>query len=224
MPTVLVTGAGRGIGAALARVYAERGWAVLATVRDPARVPSLGTAVRWLELDVTDPASIAALPDATARVPIDVLINNAGAMGQTETRLGAIDHENWAATLATNVLGPVRVLEALMPQLRAGAQRKVATLSSRMGSITANQAGGSYVYRSSKAAVNAAMHSIGIDLFGEGFTVVLVHPGWVRTAMGGAGAELEAAQSASDLHRLIDRLGPAQTGKFWNHDGTLIPW
>jgi NAD(P)-dependent dehydrogenase (short-subunit alcohol dehydrogenase family) len=224
MGAVLITGASRGIGRALAEACAAAGRTVLATARRPADAPDLGPAVRWLPLDVDDPASIRALPDATGGAPIDLLINNAGIIGQRVTRLGGIDHAVWLATLTTNLLGPVRVLEALLPQLRAGRGRKVATISSRMGSIGANTAGGSYVYRSSKAAVNAAMHSIALDLRSEGFTVVVLHPGWVRTDMGGSGADLDVATSAAGLFKVIERLGPAETGTFWNHDGTPLPW
>jgi NAD(P)-dependent dehydrogenase (short-subunit alcohol dehydrogenase family) len=223
MPTILVTGAGRGIGLALARVYAAGGWRVLATARRPAEVPAVAGDVAWLELDVTQPHSVAHLA-AEVDEPLDLLVNNAGIAGQRDTALGAIDYSAWSQAIATNLFGPVRVTEALLPALRQGRHKKVATLSSIMGSIGSNQRGGSYVYRSSKAGLNAVMRSIALDLRAEGFTVVVLHPGWVRTDMGGSAATLEPEASARDLKRLLDNLEPGQTGEFMDHLGHRLPW
>lgn len=224
MPTVLVTGASRGIGLGLARAFAGRGWDVLACARDPSALPAIEGSIERQPLDVTEPASIAALAAALAGRPLDLLINNAGIFGQREARMGALDWTLFANTLATNTLGPVRVTEALLPNLRAGRRRTIVTVSSVMGSIARTEAGGALPYRTSKAAVNMAMRSIARELAPEGFTVVLVHPGWVRTDMGGPGAAIDVATSVRGLVALIERLGPAESGRFFDYTGAELPW
>ena len=224
---VLVSGAGRGIGLELARHYAAAGWAVLATVRDPAKAAllrALPGQIEVLELEVTDAASVAALARRLEGRAIDLLINNAGIYGPESPELGGFDYPAWEQVLAVNTLGPVRLTEALLPNLRVGGGRTVATLSSLMGSIGENSGGGALFYRSSKAALNAAMKSVAIALRPEGFTVVVLHPGWVRTDMGGPAAPLDAQTSAAGLTRVIGGLGPGDTGRFLNYDGRELPW
>ena len=224
---VLVTGAGRGIGLELARRYAADGWTVLATVRDAGKATALRAlpgAVEVLPLEVTDAASVSALAAALAGRPIDLLINNAGVYGPENPRLGGFDYEAWAQVVAVNTFGPVRVTEALLPNLRAGSGRTVATVTSLMGSIGDNTGGGAPYYRSSKAALNAAMKTVAIALAPEGFTVVVLHPGWVRTDMGGPAAPLDVATSAAGLIGVIGRVGPADSGRFLNYDGRELPW
>jgi NAD(P)-dependent dehydrogenase (short-subunit alcohol dehydrogenase family) len=223
MPSVLVTGASRGIGRGLVERFAARGWQVIATARDPAAIAVTGAVERY-PLDVTDPASIARLTAALAGRPLDVLVNNAGIYGPRELRLGAIDYEAFRAVLETNALGPVRLTEALLPNLRLGTRKTVVTVSSVMGSIARTESPGGLIYRTSKAAVNMAMRSIAMELGGEGFTVVVVHPGWVRTDMGGPNATLDVATSADHLVRLIERLRAGDNGRFFDHDGSELPW
>lgn len=225
MPTVLITGANRGIGAGLADRFARAGWQVIGTARRPeAAPPAQGPAVGLKQLDVTDPESVRALAGGLAGQPIDLLVNNAGIYGPRGNPLGDLDYHAWAEVLETNLFGPVRVAEALLPNLRAGQRRQIATISSRMGSIGSNKSGGSYAYRSAKAAVNAAMKSISLDLAGEGFTVVVLHPGWVRTDMGGREADLPTEASVAGLVQVLDRLTTADNGRFLNYDGTPLPW
>ncbi len=224
MPTVLVTGASRGIGLGLVRAFAGRGWSVLACARDPAAMPAIEGAVERHPLDVADAGSIARLAAALAGRAIDLLINNAGIYGQRDAALGRIDHEGWLRVLATNTLGPVRVLEAVLPSLRAGRGRTVVTVSSVMGSLARVAGPGALPYRSSKTAVNMAMRSIAQELAPEGFTVVVVHPGWVRTDMGGPGAAIDVETSVRGLVALIDRLQPADSGRFFDYTGTELPW
>jgi NAD(P)-dependent dehydrogenase (short-subunit alcohol dehydrogenase family) len=218
---ILITGASRGIGAALAVVLAERGHEVIRTMRKPAPGDTGG---RVLALDVSDGESIAALAAALADQPLDVLVNNAGIFGYRGAGLGKIDDTVWHEVFATNVIGAYRVTEALLPQLRAGRERKIVTVSSRMGSMGANTSGGEYIYRSSKAAVNAVMRSLAVDLAREAFIVALAHPGWVRSDMGGANAAIDARTSAVGLARLIEDLSPEQSGGFFNYDGTALVW
>jgi len=223
MPSVLVTGASRGIGRGLVERFAARGWEVIATARDPAAIAVEGSVERY-PLDVTDPTSIARLAAGLAGRPLDVLVNNAGIFGPRDVQLGAIDYEAFRAVLETNTLGPVRLTEALLPNLRAGARKTVVTVSSIMGSIARTQSPGALVYRTSKAAVNMAMRSIAMELGGEGFTVVVVHPGWVRTDMGGPNATLDVGTSVEHLVRLVERLRPTDNGRFFDHDGGELPW
>ena len=224
---VLVTGAGRGIGFELARRYAAAGWTVLATVRNPeaaAALKALPGSVETLDLDVSDAASVAALVRRLGGRPIDLLINNAGIYGPDSDQLGRFDYGAWERVLAVNSLGPLRVTEALLPNLRAGSKRTVATLTSAMGSIADNTSGGALFYRSSKAALNAAMKTLAIALRSERFTVVVLHPGWVRTDMGGPAATLDVATSAAGLIEVIAGLAPADTGRFLNYNGAALPW
>lgn len=224
MSRILVTGANRGIGRALAETLSERGHEVIAASRRPAE-PSLdGQGLRRLALDVTDQKSITAAAAAVADEPLDILVNNAGIFGPRGAGLGRIDDAVWHDVFATNVIGAYRVSEAFLPYLRRGRDKKLVTISSRMGSMGDNTSGGEYVYRSSKAAVNAVMRSLAIDLSGEGITVTVLHPGWVRTDMGGASATLDVATSAAGLANVILGLTPADSGSFLDYQGAPLAW
>ncbi|MGP1397758.1 MAG: SDR family oxidoreductase [Inquilinaceae bacterium] len=227
MPTALITGTNRGIGLEFVRQYAADGWTVIAGVRDPDKADALDDVagdVSVASLDVADPASVGILAARLEGVGIDLLINNAGVMGPRPVALGSLDYGAWQQVMAVNALAPMRVAEAFLPHLRAGSGRRIATVSSRMGSIGDNSSGGSYIYRSSKAAVNAAMKSLALDLAGEDIAVVILHPGWVRTDMGGPNASVAIPDSVTGMRRVIDGLTPATTGRFVNYDGSAIPW
>jgi NAD(P)-dependent dehydrogenase (short-subunit alcohol dehydrogenase family) len=231
MSTVLVTGANRGLGLEFARQYAADGWKVYAACRDPGAAQELGQlaaesggAIRVLALEVTDTASVRAAAQSLAGEAIDLLINNAGVGSPKKQRLGSLDYAAWARVLDVNTLGPMRVVEAFLDGIAKGSDPKIVTLTSAMGSITDNGSGGSYAYRSSKAAVNIVMKSLSIDLAPRGITCVVVHPGWVRTAMGGPDGKLTPTQSVTALRRLIAGLKPEDTGRFFNYDGKTYPW
>ena len=226
MPTTLITGAGRGLGLEFARQFADDGWTVLAGVRDPESADDLRRIdgdVSPVPLDVADPASVAILGERLSGVPIDLLINNAGVYGPRQMALGAFDFDAWREVFEVNTLAPMRVAEAFIEHIRASEGRKIVTVSSKMGSI-ADSSGGSYIYRSSKAGVNAAMKALAMDLQPEGFTVIVVHPGWVQTDMGGPSALIDAVESVTGLKRVIDGLTLSDSGRFINYDGTEIPW
>jgi NAD(P)-dependent dehydrogenase (short-subunit alcohol dehydrogenase family) len=172
---------------------------------------------------VTDEASIAALARALGGAAIDVLVNNAGVYGRRQS-LGHIDYGGWEGVLRTNVLAPVAVTEALLPALQRAERPRVALITSRMGSIADNTSGGTYAYRSSKAALNAAGRSLALDLRGRGIIVLLLHPGWVRTDMGGAGAPLAPRDSIAALRRIIDGAQMPDSGGFFSYDGSEVPW
>ena len=224
MARVLITGASRGIGRALALTMAARGHEVIAATRQPSPDDAGATVGRSIRLDVTDPSSIALAAARLADAPLDILVNNAGIFGYRGAGLGRIDDQVWHEVMATNVMGAYRVAEAFLPHLRRGKARKLVTISSRMGSMGANNTGGEYIYRSSKAAVNAVMRSLAIDLAPEGMTVVVLHPGWVRTDMGGRNAALDVATSAAGLAGVIERLRPSMSGGFFDYDGTPLVW
>ncbi|MFN7975485.1 MAG: SDR family oxidoreductase [Acidobacteriota bacterium] len=224
MATWLVTGAGRGIGLEFARQLAARGEKVIGTARRPeeaTKLRALGARVESLE--VGDPASIAALASALRGTPIDVLVNNAGT-GGSGAGLGKLEAGDLARYFAINATGPLLVTQALLGNLEAGSRKLVASITSRMGSIDDNGSGSYYGYRASKAALNMVNRSLSIDLRGKGFTCVVLHPGWVRTDMGGSSAPLSPEDSVRGLLKVIDGLTPERSGSFLDHTGATIPW
>ncbi len=229
--TVLVTGSNRGIGLEFVRQYLAAGWRVFATCRSPERALDLAKlaadnpdALSLHPLDVTETSQVNGLKAVMHGMALDVLINNAGVLGPKEQGFGHTDVDAWAYTFKVNAVAPLKLIEALRDNLAAGRLRIAANLSSRMGSIADNDSGGYYIYRSSKAALNAALKSASLDLAGAGIRVVALHPGWVRTAMGGAGAETDPADSVRMMRRLIEGLGPHDSGRFLDLDGSAIPW
>ena len=220
MPTVFITGANRGIGLAFAQSYAASGWQVLAACRSPDKATAL-KAVRGdiavYALEVTNAGELATLAKTLKNETIDVLINNAGVGGEEST-------EGWLRILHINSIAPIRIAQALLPMVARGERKLVASVTSGMGSIADNTSGGSYAYRSSKAALNAAMKSLSVDLAKHGVSVIVLNPGWVKTDMGGTGARMTAAESVIRMRKVIDSAGPAQSGKFFNYDGAEYPW
>lgn len=224
MATYLITGAGRGIGLELARQLAARGDAVIGTVRDPARASELrATGARVETLAVDDPASIRALGARLAGTAIDVLVNNAG-IGGHGGGLADLTAEELHRYFAVNAVGPILVVQAVLGSLRAGAARRIAHLTSLMGSVADNTSGGAYGYRTSKAALNMLNKSLALELGREGFVSVVLNPGWVQTDMGGPRAPLPVADSARHLIEILDGLAPEQNGRFYHHDGRELPW
>lgn len=226
MPTVMITGANRGLGLEFARQYASDGWNVIATCRNPAQADELSAleGVSVKSLNVNDFDAVAALADEMQGTAIDVLINNAGVYGPRGYSLDELDFGAWQDVMRTNVLAPLRVAQCFAPHVAQSDLKCIATLSSKMGSMTDNGSGGSYIYRSSKAALNAVMVSLARDLASQGVTSILLHPGWVRTDMGGAGGLMDAPQSVSGLRTVIAQARPSRSGHFFNYDGREIPW
>ena len=223
MPTVLITGASRGIGLGLVRHYAAAGWQVLACCRGPEAVDAPDD-VELIALDVADDARITGLTDGLAGRPIDLLINNAGIYGPRDAVVGNVKSADWLEVLRVNTIAPMMVTQALLPNIRAGNGKIIAIVSSKVGSIADNSSGNSYIYRSSKTAVNQVSKSLSIDLRAEGITVVALHPGWVQTDMGGPNALISTETSIDGMTALLDRLTPDDSGKFFNYDGAEIPW
>ncbi|MGE0032059.1 MAG: SDR family oxidoreductase [Steroidobacteraceae bacterium] len=231
MPTVLVTGANRGLGLEFARQYAADGWQVFAACRAPddaRELQELAAAsagrIRVVPIDVADSATVRAAAKALGRQPIDLLLNNAGVGGPPGQQLGNLDYAAWTRVLDINTLGPMRVTEAFLENVAQGRGKRIVTITSAMGSIADNLSGGRYAYRSSKAAVNIAMKSLSVDLAPRGITCVVMHPGWVRTDMGGEGGKLSPAESVKSVRLVIESLKPEDSGKFLNYDGKPYPW
>jgi len=231
MTTVLVTGASRGLGLEFTRQYLAEGHAVIAAARNPGAAPALQQLEResrgrltLAEVDVGDTKSVrgaaARLPSAT----IDVLINCAGVIGGDGQAIGSIDYDAWMRVLDVNVLGPMRVCEAFLERVAQSDRRLIVTITSGMGSLADNASGGYIAYRASKAAVNMAMRTAAIDLRPRGITCVVLNPGWVKTDMGGPNAKLSPEESVSAMRRVIARLTPADSGRFYNYDGREFPW
>lgn len=228
--TWMITGANRGIGLALTMELLRRGDRVIAAARNPwggALSELAGEHVGQLtplELDVTEDASVAAAKHTLAGQPIDVLVNNAGVYGPRDKQTALdTDYDAWREVFEVNVYAPLRIAQAFLPNVEAGTGRKIATISSRMGSIGSNPSG-HVIYRSSKAAVNMAMVVFGNAVKGSEVTVLLFHPGWVQTDMGGGGADITPSQSAAGLIKTIDASSLAQTNSFRTFDGQTIPW
>ncbi|MEJ2385083.1 MAG: SDR family oxidoreductase [Xanthomonadales bacterium] len=223
-PTVLITGANRGLGLEFARQYAADGWTVIATARNPERADELkALPVEIAELDVADPASIDALANSLEGRPIDLLINNAGIFPRVGS-IEEIDFDDYNRTLVVNTVGPVRVTRALLPNLRASERKTVVNITSRLGSIALTDNGVFYGYRESKAALNMFTKILANELKPEGFTCLTIHPGWVQTDMGGENANLTPAESISGMRAVIAARGPADTGTYWSYSGEKVPW
>jgi len=225
--TVLVTGAGRGLGYEFARQYASAGWMVLATCRNPiaaAMLEDLDGDVEVFDLDVTSPEQIAALAHAMGRRPIDVLINNAGIMPTERGGLGAAADAAMHEAMAVNAFAPLRLVEALAGNVAVSDLKRIVAISSNMASIGDNTQGGDFTYRASKAALNALMRGVAIELAPRGIITVMINPGWARTDMGGRNAPLAVADSVAAVRAIIDRLSPEMNGRFYDHDGTELGW
>jgi NAD(P)-dependent dehydrogenase (short-subunit alcohol dehydrogenase family) len=220
----LVTGANRGIGLAFARELSRRGDGVIATARQPEKARELAALpARVEQLDVADLESVARLARRLAGEPLDVLINNAAA-GDEGPRFERLSMEYLERSLRVNAVGPAAVTQALLPNLRAGGRRAVINLSSGLGSISTNESGGWIAYRASKAALNQLTRTIAAELRRERFVCVAMSPGWVRTDMGGPGAELSPDDSVAAMLKVIDRLSSTDTGRFLDRFGKDVPW
>lgn len=234
-PTVLITGSSRGIGLALATEYARRGWRVIATARNPAASAPLQAlaeehdSVLLEALDVSDAAQISALAEKYAGQPIDVLLNNAGISGVEDMgSLGRLNYAVYDEVHAVNVLGPLRMTEAFLSHVAASGQKKIISISSTEGSLgMVRGRGGSYFYRSSKAALNMVMRSLAVDLKSRGIVVGLVSPGLVRSdfMMGlDLPIMISPEESAEAVVRVIDSFEPSMSGSFIRHTGKPVPW
>lgn len=227
---VVITGANRGIGLGLARVYAERGDEVWATARKPAEAKELqalakssGGRVHVQEVDVQKSEQVKALATALGDTPVDVVINNAGIASPWNAGLADFDEAEALRCFDTNALGAIRVTRALLENLR-GTHGKVVNMTSRMGSIGDNGSGRAYAYRMAKAALNMATRNIAYEVRPFGGIAIALHPGWVKTSMGGGGATEDVSETAGRIVKRIDALKAEDSGRFWHAKGEELPW
>jgi NAD(P)-dependent dehydrogenase (short-subunit alcohol dehydrogenase family) len=230
MPKVLITGANRGIGLEFVRQYAAEGAEVVACVRDPdaaedlARVAAeAGGRVRILPLDVADAGAILGLGETLKGEPLDIVVNNAGISGPRRQSADEIDPEAWLATLRVNTVAPLLVAQALHDNLKRGSGKTLVAITSQLGSI-ANNSGGQYAYRSSKAALNDAMRGLSRDWARDAILVGIFHPGWVQTDMGGRSAPVTVEASVRGLRQRIAELTPETSGDYRDYAGATLPW
>jgi len=228
-PSVVITGANRGIGLELVSQYLADDWQVYACCRRPELATQLAglaldSTLSIHQLDVANPESVKKLSLALLEQPIDLLINNAGIYGGERQSFGDIDYDQWKQVLDVNTLGPYRVSTALANQVGNSERRLMVNVSSAMGSIERYTTGGHYIYRSSKAALNMVTVNLAHDLRSRGITVLSVHPGWVRTDMGGSSADISTQTSAAGLRQLISNSTIDDSGRFFSWDGSALPW
>ncbi|PSV30079.1 MULTISPECIES: SDR family oxidoreductase [unclassified Photobacterium] len=226
--SVLITGANRGIGLGLVKQYLSQGWLVHATSRtletavDLQDLASHNADLIIHSLDVTNYEQLDQL--ATRLPSLDLVINNAGYYGPKGYGFGQTDVEEWRRVFEINTIAPLKLIESLYSLLKSGTTKKIACISSKVGSMEENTSGGGYIYRSSKAALNSVVKSLSNDLRDEGFTVIALHPGWVQTEMGGPNALIDIETSAKGLFDVIEHTSVNHSGEFINYDGTRIAW
>ena len=221
MPHALIIGASRGIGAEFVRQYRAEGWQVTATARgDEALAALKSQGATAIALDVTSAESVSRLAWQLDGASFDVIVNVAGVL-KRQSGLEAPSDADFDHTMHANVLAPMRVLPQLVDKLAPGA--KLALISSKMGSMGARNATSSWLYRASKAAANSVLKDISLEWAGKAVCVSF-HPGWVRTDMGGAGADIGVEESVAGMRRVIAGLAAQDTGRFLNNDGSEIPW
>jgi NAD(P)-dependent dehydrogenase (short-subunit alcohol dehydrogenase family) len=228
MKTIAITGAEQGLGLELVRLYAREGHSVLAGCLNPGKaeinqIASEHPQVSVLPLDVTRDGSVAAFADRLRGKPLDILVNNAGVHFRKWSPPELVSFDDWEVTLRVNTLGPARVSFALHQSLVAAAASKLVTISSDWGSVS-NHPGTAYDYCSSKAAVNSVMRGIAQNWTKDGVTVVMLHPGWMRTSMGGTDAPNLVSDSAKLVKTAIDKAGPNDNGRYVDTDGNDMPW
>lgn len=229
MANVLITGANRGIGLELTRLYAEGGDTVFAFCRSPqsaeklnALVEKSGGRVRVHAMDVGDERSIRAAAGAVGNLPIDILINNAGVRGGSNQSLENTDTPDWIEAFRVMTIGPFRVVQTFLGNLRAARNPKIMSISTQIAATTW-PTGGFYSYASTKAALNRVMLSMARDLKDQ-VIVAMIHPGWVRTDMGGLSADIAPEESAAGIRKVIASLTSADSGKFFKWNGEIHPW
>jgi NAD(P)-dependent dehydrogenase (short-subunit alcohol dehydrogenase family) len=228
METVVITGANRGIGLGLVLEFLANKAHVIAACRHPEEAAALrelaqGAALEILPLDVADDTSITNFIDSLAGKPIDILINNAGTLGGDNQSTSSMDYDAWTQAFVINTIAPFRLSVGLLANLKQSPRPRVISVSSQMGSL-AGHGTDHYAYRSSKAALNKVMKSLAKDLEPSGVLVCPIHPGWVKTDMGGSNAQITVAQSAAGIYRLIDTLTAAKSGHFLAWDSEELPW
>jgi NAD(P)-dependent dehydrogenase (short-subunit alcohol dehydrogenase family) len=226
MSTALITGASRGLGLEFTRQYAAKGWKVHVCARTPGKLPGIKGDIHRHTLEVTDYKAVKALAAKLSGEAIDVLICNAGVGGGRDDGgqdLGSLDPTAWRQVFEVNTLAPLMMAEAFIEHVARSKQKKLIAITSILGSI-ANNAGGRYAYRASKTALNMEWSCLAKDLASRGIICVALHPGWVKTDMGGAGAALTIDQSVPPMVKTIEGLKASDNGRYLQWDGGELPW
>lgn len=228
MKTILITGANRGIGLEFVKQYLDEGCNVIACCRLLQQADSLHAlacnSLKIYPLDVNKSSQIDALATALVATPIDILIHNAGVLSDPEETFGTVDAHNMATVFQTNCIGPMMLSQALLPQLLQGSLKTIVAVTSIMGSMACNELGRYYSYRASKAGLNAIMQSMAIDLAPQGVRVLTVHPGWVKTRMGGEGALISTEESVTGMRAVIADEVRLPAPGFYRYDGQMVPF
>lgn len=225
MKNILITGANRGIGLKFAEILSANN-NIYATARDITNADDLKKFdnTELLELDLLDKDSIKSFCSELKDIPLDMIINNAGIFQDEQMEETILDPELWLDEIMINAIGPVVLSQKLKENIMSGNDKKIIFISSQMGSIDDNYSGGYYFYRTSKSALNSAAKSLSIDWKADGISVLMLHPGWVRTDMGGSNAKLDIDTSVSKMLDVINSLDMGKTGAFLNYEGKKLEW
>ena len=228
MSTVFITGANRGLGLEFVKEFTEKKYEVIATCRnlkssdDLSNFAEKNSSVQLHQLDVSNTNDIQELANQLKNTPIDILINNAGIY--RSGIFSSVNKDSWIESFITNTIGPYEVIENFLTNVMQGHEKKVVSITSKMGSIDDNTSGGSYIYRSSKTALNSMMRSLTHDLKSHNIATMTLHPGWVRTDMGGPGGWIDVIESVSGMIQQIENLSIQNTGQYIDYAGKLIKW
>ena len=230
MTSVLITGANRGLGFGFVKSFLAKNMNVICTTRNISGSKELLECkknypdnLEILELDLLEKKSENILSDLLSDKPIDIFINNAG-VGNSNQRFGVVSSKPWLDVLKVNLIAPLTLTQSIIENIKKGSEKKIYFLSSQLGSIGDNTSGGMYIYRSSKTALNQVVKSLSVDLKPMGITVISLHPGWVKTDMGGPNAPVQIDESIKGMMQVIDKTDIRDTGRFLNYDGKELPW
>jgi len=230
MTNVLITGANRGLGLGFVKSFLAKNINVICTTRNIAGSKDLleckkkyPNNLEILELDLLEENSENTLSGLLSDKPVDIFINNAG-VGNSNQRFGVVSSKPWLELLKVNLIAPLTFTQAIIENIKKGSDKKIYFLSSQLGSIGDNTSGGMYIYRSSKTALNQVVKSLSVDLKPIGITVISLHPGWVKTDMGGPNAPVSIYESVKGMMKVIDTTDIGNTGTFLNYDGKELPW
>ena len=231
MKTILITGTNRGIGLEFVKQYLGEGCQVIACCRNPGKAEELQSlkgaypdTLDIYRLDISNFEMIEELSNTLKNIPIDILINNAGVYGGNNNSFQNIDYQDWSSTFKVNCMSALKISECFIENINSGSERKMIFLSSQMGSIDDNGSGGCYIYRSTKASLNAVVKSLSVDLRYRNISTLILHPGWVLTDMGGPNAQITAEVSVAGMRKVIKDLSMKNSGSFLDYEGLPILW
>ena len=231
MKKILVTGANRGLGLGLVKKFLKNNEKVICTTRNISKSKELilckekyNDNLEICELDLLDKESPNILSNFLGNEPIDLFINNAGVIGHSAQHFKSVSLNHWIDVLKVNLISPLLITQSIIKNVEKSSERKIYFISSKVGSIEDNKSGGMYIYRSSKTALNQVVKSLSIDLKPLGISVISLHPGWVRTEMGGPNALISVEESVNGMVDVISNTSIINSGQFINYDGTRLPW